>query len=276
MAALWVAVCAPVCAQGRNAMICGGERVADFALGKRFSTYAKVLGKPTSTTASRNADDASGIFYKKFGLLFFVKKDMVNGITVSNPLMQTPEGIRVGSSRARVEQAYGSPQTLGEGRSRTVFPERGLGFDYTGDKVAHIYVFDKEARDLASGDRRIVPGVRLGGLALGQSSQFVVSAWKQPDQRSPLPAKAGAELWSYTRHGVVVVVLKGAVDGVWVFSREFRTRDDLGVGSTRQEVTQVYGAPSAVEKGLEIYASRGIGFLYEDGKVREVMLLEAK
>lgn len=262
-------------AQDRT-LIRGGERVADFRLGQRFSTYSKVLGKPTSTSASRNADDAGGYYYKRYGLLFFVKKDTVNGITVSNPLMKTPEGIRVGSTRSEVEKAYGTPQHLGEGRSRAVFPERGLGFDFVGEKVAHVYVFDKEDRDLARGDRRIVPGVRLGGISLGQSTEFVLRQWKQPDQKSSLPSKPGAQLWSYSRRGVVVVVLKGLVDGVWIFSGEFRTRDDLGVGSTRQEVRALYGAPGAVEKELEIYDKRGIGFLYEGEKVREVMVLESK
>ena len=271
-----LAAAAPVqrLAQREGTLIVGGQGVADFRLGARYSEFCAVLGKPTRSQVSRNANDASGYFFKRFGLLFFVKKDRVNGISVSSPLMQTPEGVRVGSARELVSRCYGSPQALGAGSDRLVYPERGLGFDFKAGRVANIYVFDKEARDLVSGDRRIVAGARVGGMQLGQGTDGVTRSWQQADTQSDLPSKPGARLWSYKSHGVVVVVFEGRIDGVWLFNPEFRTSEDLGVGSTQAEVRKAYGRPSAVEKGLEMYGPRGIGFLYEKGRAVEVMVLK--
>ena len=254
-------------AEPSSAVITGGKGVGSFMLGKKFGPYAKALGTPTKTQQSEVASDAKLVYYKKFGMFFFVKKDVVNGITVSSPLFATAEGVHVGSDEAEVTRAYGAAQRLDSG---VVYPERGIGFTFEGGKVSRIYVMDKEARDLLSGDLRIVPGVRVGGLKLGLPVEQVVKQWKEPDKRAPFPQKSGCELWSYEKKGIIVITWQGKIDGVMVFSPAFRTDKDLHVGSRRDAVVRACGKAKTQEEGMEAYPALGIGFFYESDAVKQI------
>lgn len=257
----------------RRSTIEGGKRVGGFELGKKFSEYKKLLGTATSTTQSDVSENAKLVYYKQFGMWFFVKKDLINGITVASPLFTTTEGVKVGSSQGDVTSAYGQP--LSTARSNDVlYPEKGIGFSFENGRVARIYVFDKEERDLARGDARIVPGSRVGGLQLGQHIDFVLKQWKNPTQRVPLPNKPGAEMWSYKSKGVIVIVNNGRVEGLRIFSKDFRTGQDIRVGSSRDDVVRIYGKPARTEEGYELYPTRGLAFGYEKEIVKEIWVLE--
>lgn len=251
-----------------RAVIEGGHRVGSFEIGKPWGPYGKVLGQPTRTRQSENSTSARMLYYKKYGLYFFVKKDTVNGISVESPLFATSEGIHVGSSRADVVKKYGAPQSLR--REDVVYPEHGIGFTYQGERVSRVFVFDKEARDLVKGDRLIVPGQRVGGMRLGDAATTVTRGWKDPQSRADFPGKSGAQTWAFTDRGVNLVVFQGRIDAVWLFSAEFRTAKDIHVGSKRDAVIQAYGKPTDRKEGLESYRKSGLIFFYENGVVREI------
>lgn len=259
---------------GKRSTIEGGKRVGTFELGKRFEPYGKVLGKPTKVAQSDVSDDARFLFYKQYGLMFKVVKGVVYGITVSSPLLGTIEGIRVGSTSSEVESAYGNPERVSDVYIR--YPERGLAFSFEGGRVTNIFVVDKEARDLVAGDRRIVPGLRMGGLQLGQSADFVVKSWKNPGKRIPFSGKAGAEYWAYTNKGVGVVVDDGRVVAIYVFSKEYRTARDIHVGSPRDKVVRAYGRPAGRQGEGEVYPRQGLIFFYKNDAVVEINILDSE
>lgn len=261
-----------VAAADPRSTIFPGKGVGSYQLGKKFSAYSNALGKPTRTVQSENSESARMLYFKQYGMYFFVKKDLVHGITVESPLFVTAEGIHVGSEQGEVMRTYGTPQSLRAGE--VVYPERGLGFTFQGGKVARIYVMDKEDRDLASGDLRIVPGVRVGGIQLGQATDFVVQQWKKPDKKVPVPKKAGYEMWSYPDKGMIVVVYKNRVDGIMISTPGFRTIKDIHVGSKREDVVRAYGKPKSRDNAhdLESYPDNGIEFSYEKGVVRQILV----
>lgn len=263
-----------VASPSRRATIIGGKGVGGFELGKKFTPYSNVLGKPTKVTQSEYSETTRFYYYRKYGMYFFVKKDVVNGIQVENPLLMTPEGIHVGSDRASVLRTYGNPQNLRA--ADVVYPERGLGFTFDSGRVARIVVVDKEERDLASGDMRIVPGMRVGGLQLGQRLEFVLGQWQTPEKRLPFPNKAGSELLSWRdKKGVIVISYQGKVDGIMIYSPAFRTIRDIRVGSKREEVVRAYGKPQQCEDNMESYRTSGIGFYYGDkGTVEQILVKE--
>lgn len=250
-----------------RALITGGKGVGSFQLGKPFGPYEKALGAPTKVQASEVSNDAKLVYYQKYGMFFFVKKDLVNGITVSSPLFSTSEGLHVGSDESEVTRAFGPAQKLNDG---VVYPERGIGFTFEAGTVSRIYVMDKEGRDLASGDLRIVPGDRVGGMRLGQPVAFVVKQWGDPSKRAPFAQKPECELWSYEKKGVIVITWQGKIDGVMLFSPAFRTARGIHVGSRRDAVLKAYGKAGAREEGLESYPALGIGFFYEEGAVKQI------
>jgi hypothetical protein len=256
----------------RRATIEGGRRVGNYEIGKKFSQYEKVLGEPTRVQQSENADDARMVYYKRYGIFFFIKKDRINGIAVVSPLFATLEGVHLGTSRDEVERIYGQPQALRD--EDVVYPQRGLAFTFADGRVAKIFVQDAEAPDLASGDLRIVPGVRVGGLQLGQSVQFVLNQWKNPDQRSA--AYAGTEMWSYKNKGVIVLASQGRIGEIWIYSPAFRTARDIHVGSRRDDVVRAYGRPQGREENVEAYPQNGLKFAYENGQVKTIFVLENK
>lgn len=258
----------PVHAAPVHAVIFGGRGVGPYALGHDFSTYERALGRPTRTQDSDNAADARTVYYKRYGLYFFVKRGAVNGISVESPLLSTPEGVHVGTDRGTVTRLYGEPQALRPGN--VVYPERGLGFTFVADRVERIYVMDKEACDVASGDLRIVPGARVGGMHVGGSVDFVLHAWGEPTKKGPFPKKPGVELWSYEKKGVIVIVADRRIDGLWVFSGAFRTDRNLHVGSPRAEVVMAYGKPKTTEDNMETYPDQGFAVFYEKGVVKQI------
>lgn len=265
--------CSVVCAAPNASTIEGGKGVGSYQLGKPFTPYQKALGEPTKVMTSEFSDKTRFFYYKKYGLYFFVKKDTVNGIQIESPLMATQEGVHVGSVRAEVVRVYGSPQPREYG---IAYPERGLGFSFKDDRVLRILVFDKEERDLASGDYRIVPGVRVGGIQLGQSVTFVLKQWKEPQKKAPFRNKEGAELWSYEKKGVMVITFQGRVDGLWISSGAFHTVKDVHVGSKRDDVVRAYGNPKSKEENMETYPDNGLAFFYEKGVVKQIVVLDTR
>lgn len=247
----------------------GGRGAGGVELGWSFAKVKETLGEPRSSHPSPSHPGFIFHRYPDRGLSVFVNdQGRVIGIAVSTPAHRTPEGIRVGSARAEVEQAYGKGIPRGPGNVN--YPGRGLAFRYRDGRVEQIYVFRPERDRPLLGDRLIIPGRRVGEIRLGQKSEVVLKAWGPPDRTSPL---AGAAVALYAGRGVGVIIRSGRIEGLLVETGDFMTREGIQVGSTRDQVVAALG-PGYTESGPQLYYSeRGIGFVLEGNQVVEIQVL---
>jgi len=124
----------------------------------------------------------------------------------------------------------------------------------------------------------IEPGVGVGKVRAGMSMDEVIAQLGKPD------GKPGDRLLEYRRLGFAVgfgrdgavnVVMCGNSTGVNdSLAKAFtgRTKEGLGLGSSRADVVKAYGEPSGVEKGPAAreslkYSPLGLTFLLLEGKV---------
>ena len=124
----------------------------------------------------------------------------------------------------------------------------------------------------------IEPGVGVGKVRAGMSMDEVIAQLGKPDGES------GSRHLEYRRLGFAVgfgtdravkVVMCGNSSGVNdSLAKAFtgRTKEDLGLGSSRADVLKAYGEPSGVEKGPAAretlkYRPLGLTFLLLEGKV---------
>ncbi len=128
----------------------------------------------------------------------------------------------------------------------------------------------------------IVPHMSVGQIKAHMTMQQVVGAVGEPRNKT-------ANAWDYPqlglavmpKDGVVLAVLCGDVTGingsyVKVFSG--RTKEGIGLRSTRDEVLKAYGPPTETQGkpgGLESlkYVNIGITFNLEGGKVHHMIVL---
>jgi hypothetical protein len=128
----------------------------------------------------------------------------------------------------------------------------------------------------------IEPNVAVGPVRAGMRVQELVAKLGEPDRRT-------ANALEYTRLGFAVmpgpegsvhVVMCGDVTGIngpLVKAFTGRTRDGIGLGSTREDLVKAYGEPTASEKlrgGTESirYDPLGITFTLEAGKVYHMIV----
>ncbi len=123
----------------------------------------------------------------------------------------------------------------------------------------------------------IVPNASVGKLRAGMTVQQAVAELGEPKRKTAnaleYPALGLAVMPG--PDGVVQVVMCGDVTGIngpYVKAFAGRTKEGIGMRSTREEVIKAYGEPTRSEKswgGLESlrYDSLGITFTLEGGKV---------
>ena len=128
----------------------------------------------------------------------------------------------------------------------------------------------------------IEPNLSVGDVRAGMTVQEVTTKLGEPQRRT-------ANALEYTRlgfavmpdpDGVVQVVMCGDVTGInGPFTKVFtgRTKEGIGMSSTREEVLKAYGEPTEAKKmvgGLESlkYPSFGITFTLEGGKVHHMIV----
>jgi hypothetical protein len=128
----------------------------------------------------------------------------------------------------------------------------------------------------------IEPNIAVGPVRAGMTAPQVVAQLGEPERR---PSNS----LEYTRlglavmpgpDGVVQVVMCGDVTGInGPFAKAFkgRTKEGIGMYSTREEVIRAYGNPSASEKmrgGLESlqYEPLGMTYTLESGKVHHIIV----
>ena len=127
----------------------------------------------------------------------------------------------------------------------------------------------------------IEPGVGVGKVRAGMSMDEVIAQLGKPD------GKPGDRHLEYRRLGFAVgfgrdggvnVVMCGNSSGVNdSLAKAFtgRTKEGLGLGSSRADVVKAYGEPSGVEKGPAgreslKYTPLGLTFLLLEGKVHHI------
>ena len=132
----------------------------------------------------------------------------------------------------------------------------------------------QELKDVTEGQFIVRPGVGMGELHFGDPSDKVTKILGKPD------FMIGEGLYQYT--GLVVVAREGKVysfqggDANGPGTRHaqqcrLRTADGVGMGSSEQEIVEVYGEPTrrTIQQGdVHIgYRSKGMGFILRDNKV---------
>jgi hypothetical protein len=129
---------------------------------------------------------------------------------------------------------------------------------------------------------QIEPNLSVGKLRAGMRADAVVAQLGEPQRRT-------ANALEYTRlgfavmpgpDGIVQVVMCGDVTGIsgpLVKAFNGRTKEGIGMNSTREQVIRAYGEPTSSEKfrgGTESlqYAPLGITFTLEGGKVYHMIV----
>ena len=113
----------------------------------------------------------------------------------------------------------------------------------------------------------IEPSVAVGAVHSGMTIQQVIAELGQPDQTND-------SHFQYSRLGLTVVPGRGeAVERVTI-AHPFtgRTKENIGIGSSRADVIRAYGAPTVAKPGTPgydflRYRRLGLVFQLHDGKV---------
>ncbi|HXE72235.1 MAG TPA: hypothetical protein VNO81_06205 [Candidatus Nitrosotenuis sp.] len=254
------------------ASIEGGRGVGRVRLGQTPQELQKALGKPASKKPSPNDPQAFLYDYRGSGLSVLVgSSGRVIGITVTSSRYQTPEGLRVGSTRAQVEAAYG--RGLQRGSGNVVYASRGVGFSYRQGRVGSIYVFKVEKGHALLGDRLIVPRQRVGGIYLGDALDKVTEAWGEPAAVGSLPQSTSWKLYDYPQYGVMVLAEGNIIQGLVLTTGDYITLEGVKVGSSRDDVVRAFGKASEESQGLMRYPQKALGFVLTAGRVSRIQVL---
>jgi len=128
----------------------------------------------------------------------------------------------------------------------------------------------------------IEPNVTVGKIHLGMTKAQVVAELGQPGRQTAnaleYPALGLAVMPD--PEGIVQVVMCGDVTGInGPFVKAFtgRTKEGIGMNSTRDDILKAFGDPGSAEKmrfGLEslTYPSLGLTFTLEAGKVHHMIV----
>src|SRR6516162_2052257 len=128
----------------------------------------------------------------------------------------------------------------------------------------------------------IEPNVAVGKVRVGMTTQQVVSALGEPARRIAnaleYPALGLAVIPG--QDGLIKAVMCGDVTGLngpFVAAFTGRTKEGIGMKSTRADVMKAYGEPEKSDKfrlGLEslTYPALGLTFTLEDGKVHHMIV----
>ncbi|MCE7873698.1 hypothetical protein DYH09_25440 [bacterium CPR1] len=248
-----------------------GVGVGKVKLGVTLADIEAALGKTDQVESSPNDPESKFYKYPRFGVVVFVgSSGKVIGVNVTSSQYRTPEGLGVGSSRAQVEQAYGTG--LARGTGNVSYAQKGLAFSFHQDKVTHVFVFKPEEQRPFLGDRQIVPGQRVGDLKLGAPCAPVRQAWGAPPRTTPLSGIPG-EIWNYTEQGVGVLASEGKIKAVIVTSGDFISRQGVQVGSSLKEVEKEFGSGYQKSTDFYFYTRKGIGFQVLGGRVSEIRVV---
>ena len=128
----------------------------------------------------------------------------------------------------------------------------------------------------------IEAGVAVGQIRSGMTTQQITAALGEPQYRTGTAleyARMGFAVLP-NANGMVQIVMCGDVTGIngpLVERFKGRTKEGIGMKSTREEVIKAYGEPTSADKfrgGLESlqYVPLGITFTLEGGKVHHMIV----
>lgn len=256
---------------GSNRQIRGGRSVGPVRLGVSLEAVRSVLGNPEKVDSSPNDPRSKFLRYPQQGLAVFVGSNgKVIGITVTSSAWRTPEGIGVGSAASSVTSTYG--RGLVRGKGNVNYAQRGLAFSMRSGKVSSVFVFAPEEERALLGDRIIVPGKRVGGIAIGFPVAKVNQAWGQADQVSAM-GQSGRALYRWKEEAVGLIAYGGKVEGMVLETGDFITSQGVKVGSSKTEVIKAMGGGYVTQQERILYEKKGIGFLFCDGRVQQITVL---
>lgn len=255
-------------AAGDNS-IRAGQGVGPINLGQSLAQVKGILGAPAKVVKSPNDPNAKFLSYPQQKLAVFVGSNgVVIGVTVLGGPWSTPEGIKIGSSKAAVTKIYG--QGLLRGQGNVNYAERGIAFAYKNGSVSTIYVQKTEDSKALLGDRLIMPGQRCGSIKIGMPVNDVVQAWGQPD--NVLNLQGGSHIYQYKEEMMGFIVRHNRVNGMVIETGDFITTHGLKVGSAKSDVLRIFGPCKEADSQL-IYDKKGIGFRILDGRVQQITVL---
>jgi len=243
-----------------------GHSYGPIQLGQALDQAQQSLGQPTQRKTSAGDPSSQLLTYSKSVMLLVNQDKKVLGITLWAPGARTAEGVGMGSSQQEVQSKLG--KGLQRGSGQVLYNESGIGFSYSeSGKVDTIFLFRPEAQLALHGDRIIVAGQRSGDIKLGMTLAQVEKAWgKAPNQ-------SGKD-HRWPDRGVGLLVDGGRVQAITLTTGDYITQKGLKVGSTRQDVLSVLGAPSTQGggEGVMLYPSRGIAFYLAGNLVGTVQI----
>jgi hypothetical protein len=113
----------------------------------------------------------------------------------------------------------------------------------------------------------IEPGIAVGSVHSGMTMRQVIAKLGQPDQTND-------SALVYSHLGIQVAPDKGEIVHRVTVEHPFtgRTKEGVGIGSSRADVIQAYGAPTVAKPGTADYeflryTKLGLVFQLHDGKV---------
>ncbi|MBQ7568071.1 hypothetical protein IJT17_04625 [bacterium] len=250
-------------------MIRPGQGVGPINLGQSLAQVKGLLGPPVKVLKSPNDPNAKFLSYPQHKLAVFVGSNgVVIGVTVLGGPWCTPEGIRVGASKAAVMKVYG--QGLVRGQGNINYADKGIAFSYNSGSVCAIYVQKIEDSKALLGDRLIMPGQRCGSIKIGMPANAVVQAWGQPD--NVLQLQGGSCIYQYKEEMMGFIVRQNQISGMVIETGDFITSHGIKVGSAKSDVLRIFGPCQEADSQL-IYDKKGIGFRILDGRVQQITVL---
>jgi hypothetical protein len=134
----------------------------------------------------------------------------------------------------------------------------------------------RPAHGIWSSSKSIViePGVAIGSVHSGMTIRQVIAELGEPDRTEDLTFPEVNQALEYTNLGLYVIPDKGGVVHVVSVGPPFagHTKEGIGMGSSRADVIQAYGKPTAakpLKPDFEVlrYEPLGLRFQLQDGKV---------
>jgi|SRR5208282_1527755 len=120
----------------------------------------------------------------------------------------------------------------------------------------------------------VEPGVAIGSVHSGMTIQQVVAELGQPDRTVDSASPEINRALEYTNYGLYVIPGEGEVVHIVSVGPPFagRTKEGIGIGSSRADVIKAYGEPTAakpIQPNFEVlrYELLGLRFQLQDGKV---------
>jgi hypothetical protein len=250
-------------------LIVPGVSVGKVRKGMTTNEVETVLGKPEKWQGKIMVYDGKlgmSVGQTKNGaMMVFCGSSMLHYAGVKKFRCRTKEGIGMESSRADIIKAFGKPSAepqTNPGQTQLEYASLGLTFTLESDKVINILVLFRP--DLSPDDSpaawTIEPGVGVGKIKAGMTAKQVTDVLGAPDETkeiSLLYRRYGFSVVTYPEgkakagqvHIIMLVDAAGFNNPAEVDPSSFKkflgqTKEDIRLGSSREDIIRAYGKPS--------------------------------